>query len=47
MKIIFILKINIKLEENVINLLYKLINNLFYFDNIEREIRLYISKTLK
>ena len=34
------MKINIKLKENVIKLLYKLINNLFYFDNIEIKIRL-------
>ena len=47
MKIIFIIKININLKENVIRLLYKLIDNLLYFDNIKRRIRLYISKTLK
>ena len=47
MKIIFIIKINVKLKENVIKLLYKLINNLLYFDDIKRGIRLYISKTLK
>ena len=48
MKIIFIIKVNAKLKENVIKLLYKLINNLLYFDNIEIRIRLYISiKTLK
>ena len=43
MKIIFITKINTKLRENAIKLLYKLINNLFYFDDIERGMRLYIS----
>ena len=47
MIIIFIIRINIKLKENVIKLLYKLINNLLYFDNAERKIRLYILKTLK
>ena len=47
MKIIFIIKINIKLKKNVIKLLYKLINNLFYFDNVKRDMRLYISKSLK
>ena len=48
MKIISTIKINIKLKENIIKLLYKLINNLLYFDNIKREMRLYISiKTLK
>ena len=41
------IEINIKLEENAIKLLYKLINNLLYFDNIKRKIRLYISKILK
>ena len=46
-KNIFIIKVNIKLRENVIKLLYKLINDLFYFDDIEREMRLYILKTLK
>ena len=47
MKIIFIIKVNIKLKGNVIKLLYKLINNLLYFDNVKREIRLYILKILK
>ena len=47
MRIIFIMKINIKLEKNVIKLLYMLINNLFYFDNTKRGIRLYILKALK
>ena len=42
MKIIFRIKINVKLKENAIKLLYKFINNLFYFENIERGIRLYI-----
>ena len=41
------MKINIELEKNAVKLLYKLINNLLYFDDIEREMRLYISKTLK
>ena len=37
-----------KLKENVLKLLYKLINNLLYFDNIEIKIRLYVLiKTLK
>ena len=39
----FIMKINIKLKENVIRLLYKLINNLLYFDNAEIKMRLYVS----
>ena len=41
------MKINTKLKENVIELLYKLINNLFYFDNAKRKIRLCVSKILK
>ena len=32
------MKINIKLEKNVIKLLYKLINNLLYFDDIKKGI---------
>ena len=44
MKIIFIIKINIKLKENVIKLLYKSINNLFYFDNIEKNAIVCINK---
>ena len=47
MRIIFIMKINIELKENIIKLLYKLINNLLYSDNIKRGMRLYILKTLK
>ena len=42
------MKVNTELRENAIKLLYKLINNLFYFDDIKIEIRLYVSiKTLK
>ena len=48
MKVIFIIKVSTKLKENAIELLYKLINNLFYFDDIKREMRLYVSiKILK
>ena len=35
-----IMKVNAKLEDNAIRLLYKLINNLFYFDDLERGMRL-------
>ena len=41
------MKINIKLKKNAIKLLYKIINNLFYFDNTKKRIRLYILKILK
>lgn len=37
-----IIKINIDLNNNAIKLLYKLINDLFYFDDFEKEMRLYI-----
>ena len=40
MKIIFIIKINANLKENAVKLLYKLINNLLYFDNVKIEMRL-------
>ena len=38
---------NVDLEDNIIKLLYKLFNNLLYFDNLERDIRLYILIVLK
>ena len=41
------MKANIALKDNTTRLLYKLINNLLYFDDLKREIRLYILKTLK
>ena len=42
------MKINAKLEENAVKLLYKLINNLLYFDDAEIKMRLCVSiKTLK
>ena len=36
------IKINAELEENAIKLLYKLINDLLYFDDVGIEMRLYI-----
>ena len=43
------MKANIDLENNIVKLLYKLLNNLLYFDNLDvrREIRLYILIVLK
>ena len=42
------IKANIKLKDNIVKLLYKLINDLLYFDNFDKEMRLYIfTKTLK
>ena len=40
------MKININLNNNAIKLFYKLINELFYFDNFEKKMRLYISTTI-
>ena len=36
------MKTNIKLKKNIIRLLYKLINDLFYFNDIDIKIRLYV-----
>ena len=41
------MKSNVVLKNNTIKLLYKLINDLLYFDDLHREIRLYISNVLK
>ena len=42
-----IVKTNAELEDNVVKLLYKLINDLLYFNDSEKGIRLCVSKTLK
>ena len=36
------MKINKELKKNIIKLLYLLIDNLFYFNNLKKEMRLYI-----
>ena len=43
------MKANAKLRDNIVKLLYKLLNDLLYFDNldVERDIRLYILIVLK
>lgn len=41
------LKINERLKNNVVKLLYKLIDKLFYFDNDEKNFRLYIFNIIK
>ena len=43
-----LMKINAKLKNNIVKLLYKLINNLLNFNNLKKKMRLYVSiKTLK
>ena len=42
-----IIRDNNTLEKNIVKLLYRLINNLLYFDNNKRDLRLYISTLLK
>ena len=37
-----IVKVNVKLKDNVVKLSYKLIHDLFYFDDFEKGKRLYI-----
>ena len=39
--------VNIELDNNFIKLLYKLINDLLYFDNNKKDFRLYISIIVK
>ena len=41
------IKENAKLEENVVTLLYKFVDNLLYFDDDERDFRLCISIVMK
>ena len=41
------IKKNHDLEENIAKLLYRLVDNLFYFDDNERGLRLYVSIVLK
>ena len=41
------MEINIILNENIIKLLYRFINNLFYFDNNEKGLRFYILIIMK
>ena len=38
---------NDTLKENIVKLLYRIVNNLLYFDDNEKEFRFYISTTLK
>ena len=38
---------NDTLEENIVKLLYRIINNLLYFDDNEKRLRLYILTALK
>ena len=38
---------NNTLEKNIVKLLYRLIDNLLYFDDNKRDLRLYISTSLK
>ena len=38
---------NDTLEENIAKLLYRIVNDLLYFDNNEKRLRLYILITLK
>ena len=49
MRVMIIVKINVELEaDNAVKLLYKLINDLLYFNDFEKGMRLYIFiKTLK
>ena len=42
-----IIKINIKLNKNIIKFLYKFINNLPFFDNNKKSLRLYILIIIK
>ena len=42
-RIIVIVKTNTELGDNAVRLLYKLINDLLYFDNVEIEMRLCVS----
>ena len=46
MRVITIVKANNKLEDNITKLLYRLVYNLLYFNNI-RDLRLYISFTIE
>ena len=41
------MKLNVDLRDNTVKLLYKLLDNLLYFDNLKRDMRLYISTVLK
>ena len=41
------MKVNNKLKNNIVKLLYKLIDNLLYFNNNEKKLRLYIPFIMK
>ena len=46
-RVLQIIRKNQIFDENVVKLLYRLIDEILYFDNNEKDLRLYISSTIK